>query len=56
MQVSGTRRHITPENRIQCLKQNWKGLPILVQAKIKHSNEMARNARLEITGVAKQSD
>lgn len=39
---------------IQILKQNWKGRQDLVQAKIKDAQEMARRAKLEITGIARQ--
>lgn len=39
---------------IQSLKQDWKGPQHLVQAKIKEAQDMARNAMLEITGVARQ--
>lgn len=39
---------------IQSLKQNWKGPQDLAQARIKDAQEMVRNAKLEITGVASQ--
>lgn len=39
---------------IQNLKQNWKGRQDLVQAKTKDAQKMARRAKLEITGIARQ--
>lgn len=39
---------------IQSLKQNWKRQQDLVQAKIKNAQEMARRAKLEITGIARE--
>lgn len=39
---------------IQSLQQSWKGPQDLVQARIKDAQEMVRNAKLEITGVARQ--
>lgn len=40
--------------KIQSPKQNWEGPQSLVKEKIREAQEMAGNARLEITGVARQ--